>query len=40
MSMLLYLVMASDEESGNDSHVRKVIVDSLHWLFEAHDTKV
>ena len=31
----------SDEESDNDSYVvRKVIVDSLHWLFEAHDTKV
>ena len=32
---------ASDDESDDDSHViRKVTFDTLHWLFEAHDSKV
>ena len=32
---------ATDEESDDDSHViRKVTFDTLHWLFEAHDSKV
>ena len=37
-----FFIDSSDEESGDDSSsvVRKVTFNTLHWLFEAHDSKV